>query len=243
MLKKILSTAIVAGVLAGLFVSVIHEFTTTPIILNAENFEGYGDGHHTQQRTKEQTLPKKTETTGETEQNEWEPQKGLERTFFTSITNILTGVGFAAILVACFTFSGEKLSGRRGIIWGLAGFAVFTLAPSLGLPPEVPGSIAADLALRQTWWIVTAIATGLGLWSMVFGGKLPFYGIGLLIIALPHIIGAPQASQIGGSAPPEIAGHFAAASIVVSAIFWVILGWISGTLWNYPEDTTEQHQS
>ena len=28
---------------------------------------------------------------------------------------------------------------RQGLLWGLAGFAVFTLAPSLGLPPELPG--------------------------------------------------------------------------------------------------------
>ena len=31
-----------------------------------------------------------------------------------------------------------SLSWRQGLFWGFAGFAVFTLAPGLGLPPELP---------------------------------------------------------------------------------------------------------
>lgn len=41
----------------------------------------------------------------------------------------------------------------QGLLWGLAGCATFVLAPTLGLPPELPGTAAADLTLRQTWWI------------------------------------------------------------------------------------------
>jgi adenosylcobinamide kinase/adenosylcobinamide-phosphate guanylyltransferase len=49
------------------------------------------------------------------------------------------------------------------MFWGLAGFAVFTLAPGLGLPPELPAMPAADLLARQVWWIGTAAATAIGL--------------------------------------------------------------------------------
>ncbi|MFD2207662.1 CbtA family protein [Kiloniella antarctica] len=252
MLKRIMSTAIIAGLVAGILVSVVHEFTTTPIILYAEEYENSGENHHTLLQDATQGGVKKAnvhsdtqgqiylaDTDSEDGQEEWGPNNRLERTFFTSLANILTGVGFAAILVACFTFSGEKLSGRRGVIWGLAGFAVFTLAPSLGLPPEVPGSMAADLSLRQTWWIATSVATGVGLWVMIFGSKTPIYLLGLLLIILPHVIGAPQPTEIGGNAPPELAGQFVAASIVVSAIFWVILGWTSGALWKHSGDVAK----
>src|SRR3974390_3265881 len=45
------------------------------------------------------------------------------------------------------------LSWHEGLMWGLAGFAVFTLAPGLGLPPELPGVPAAPLLSRQLWWV------------------------------------------------------------------------------------------
>lgn len=34
----------------------------------------------------------------------------------------------------------------------MAGFAAFTVAPALGLPPELPGMMAADLGPRQARW-------------------------------------------------------------------------------------------
>ena len=52
-----------------------------------------------------------------------------------------------------------------------------------------------------------------------------------LAMALPHLIGAPQPARIGGPVPPELAGHFVAASLVTAAIFWCALGWLSGTFW------------
>jgi len=36
-------------------------------------------------------------------------------------------VGYALLLVACFSLSGRAVDGRRGVLWGLAGFAAFSL--------------------------------------------------------------------------------------------------------------------
>ena len=33
------------------------------------------------------------------------------------------------------------------------------------------------------------------------------------------------------TAPAELAGHFAAASLALSAVFWVALGWACGSIW------------
>ena len=55
--------------------------------------------------------------------------------------------------------------------------------------------------------------------------------LGLSMVAVPHVFGAPQASEGGGASPPELAAHFAASSLVTAAVFWCALGWLSATFW------------
>lgn len=157
---------------------------------------------------------------------------GIPDIAFTAAANILTAVGFALVLVACFALSGRRVGGREGLLWGIAGFAAVSLAPALGLPPEVPGALAADLTARQGWWLLCVAATAGGLWLLVFRGVGRWTVAGLLLIAAPHLVGAPAPSEFGGTAPPELAAHFVAASLVTAAVFWAGLGWLSGTFWN-----------
>jgi cobalt transporter subunit CbtA len=234
MLKKILTVAIFAGVLSGLGISVVQEFTTTPIILHAEEYENAkapGGNEFAQFIPANFVLVHSGESHPEGEEA-WGPEDGLERSLYTALANIITGVGFALILVACYAMYGKPVNGRQGVIWGIAAFTAFMLAPSLGLPPEVPGSMAADLVSRQSWWIPTAVGTAIGLWLMVFKDSWPLRLLGLFILIVPHAIGAPHPGDVGGNVPPEIAGHFVAASLVTAAIFWAMLGWVSGTLFD-----------
>lgn len=238
MLRNILLTAVVAGVLAGLAISVVQEFTTTPIILHAEEFE-HGAAPVGAEHSVAPGAPRPhhqsgaPDETGSANADEpaWAPGDGIERTFFTSLGNVILGVGFALLLVACFALYGKEVSGRQGVLWGLAGFAVFSLGPALGLPPEVPGSLAAELAARQGWWLATATATALGLGLIVFGRNVVWVVVGAVILASPHLYGAPQPDKIGGPVPAELAGHFVAASLVTAAVFWSLLGWLSGTFY------------
>ena len=239
MFRRIFFTAVLAGLLGGLAISVVHEFTTTPIILHAEQFEGGAPAkapvlnHGAYDRGINLISPALAHGPEKTAdgRDAWGPGGGLERTLFTTLANILTGVGFGLILTACFALSGRPINGQTGVLWGLAGFGIASLAPSLGLPPEVPGSMAADLASRQTWWFVCVIATAAGLWSMVFRNGAQWMIGGIVLIAAPHLLGAPQPESVGGSVPPEIAAHFVAASLVTAAIFWCAIGWLSGTFW------------
>jgi len=64
------------------------------------------------------------------------------------LTDVLTGIGFALLLVAGFALAGRAVGWREGLLWGLAAFVAFTLAPSLGLSPEPPGIPAAPLTRR-----------------------------------------------------------------------------------------------
>ena len=114
---------------------------------------------------------------------------------------------------------------------GAGGFVVFTLAPGLGLPPEVPGALTADLAARQLWWVFAVVAAAIGMGLMAFMPRVPWKILGAVVMVVPHVVGAPRPDAIGGPVPPEIAGHFVAASIAVSAIFWVMIGGISAAFY------------
>jgi len=238
MFRRIFMSALIAGFLGGAAISVVQQVTTTPIIHHAEQYEGQSKpdaAHHSLYQNPSNSLLVLThgpQSTHEGEQGAWAPSDGLERFLFTGLANILTGTGFALILVACFALSRETVDGQRGVLWGLGGFAAISLAPALGLPPEVPGAMTADLVPRQSWWLLCVAATAAGLWMLVYRKGAIWMVAGIAAMALPHLIGAPQPDRIGGAVPPELAGHFAAASLVTAAIFWTILGWLSGTVWH-----------
>lgn len=239
MFRRIFFTAVIAGLLGGVAISAVQEFTTTPIILHAEEFESKGapsaTGHKHGARNLGLSLISPALAHGPEKAGDgagaWGPSDGLERTLFTTLANILTGIGFALVLTACFALYGRPVDGQAGVLWGLAGFGIASLAPALGLPPEVPGAMTADLASRQIWWFLCIALTAAGLWAMIFRNGAAWMVGGIVLIALPHLIGAPQPEQIGGSVPPEIAAHFVAASLVTAAIFWCAIGWLAGTFW------------
>lgn len=240
MLRRVLLSALAAGLLAGAMISAVQSFTTTPIILHAESYEGEPPAHVSALETSPlgalaaRLLPEaQAHEAGDHdgEATAWAPQDGLERLFYTLSANLLLGTAFALLVVAGFVLHGREVTALSGILWGGAGFVVFTLAPSLGLPPEVPGALAADLLDRQLWWAGAAGAAAVGLGLVVFARGWPLKGLGIAVAFLPHLLGAPQPEAIGGNVPPELAGHFAAASIVVSAIFWALLGSLSAAFY------------
>ena len=225
MFRRVFATALIAGALCGLGISAVQELTTTPLILHAETFEK--GGHN----ALDSGIRFASRAFAHGDAAAGAPIGGLERTLYTTLANVLTGVGFALLLAACFALAARPVDGRTGILWGIAGFATVNLAPALGLPPEVPGAMTADLAARQGWWLLCAASTAAGLWAMAFRGGAVWTALGIALLAAPHLIGAPRPDEVGGAVPPEIAAHFAAASLVTAAIFWCGLGWLSGALW------------
>jgi cobalt transporter subunit CbtA len=227
MFRSIVLTAALAGIIAGAVVSLAQRVEVIPLIQLAETYE---DAAALAQQHAQMHGPAGTYAADTTmPMAEWEPAPGLERTVYTVIANMVTSVGFALVLVAGFAIAGGRLDWRRGLLWGLGGFTAFALAPSLGLPAAPPGSAEADLVLRQLWWTGTVACTLLGLALIVFAARLPHKLAGLIVIALPHVIGAPVA---GGTAavPPELARDFALASLATALVFWMVLGGLAGHL-------------
>ena len=153
--------------------------------------------------------------------SEWEPEEGFQRNAFTVAANILTAIGFALLLTGVYAIRGRQVTWREGLLWGLAGFVVFTAAPGLGLPPELPGMPVADLTARQTWWIATAAATAGGLCLLAFRSTAWAAVLGLALIALPHLIGAPLAPESHSDVPAALSHRFI---VVVTLTSSVVLG-------------------
>ena len=233
MMRRVLFAGIIAGVAAGCVVTLLQAAKLTPLILAAEVFEEAAPHSHAAAEpggAHEHAAPA---TAAEAA---WQPADGLERTAFTLLANIVVGAGFGLLLSGAFALreaaGGRAPDARQGVLWGLAGFAAFALAPSFGLPPELPGSHAADLPLRQAWWLATAVGTAGGLALIVFVQRIGWRIAGMVLIAAPHVVGAPQpALHAAGTAPPELAAAFAAASLVTAALFWTVLGSLNGWLY------------
>lgn len=231
MFRRIMLSALLAGGLAGLSAFGLQAWKVVPIILEAEVYEQAAEAHghpgiaHDHAVHDEAAMERATEPQPKT----WEPENGIERTSYTLLANLLTGIGFASLLVGAIALSGREVGPHEGVLWGLAGFASFTLAPALGLPPELPGMMAADLAARQAWWVATAAATAAGIALIVFPRRQWMKAAGAVMITLPHLVGAPH-GPVGGAVPPELMAHFAIASVVVAGVFWVVMGGLSGAL-------------
>lgn len=226
-LRIFLTVALLAGFGAGVAVWGVHMLTTTPLIVAAEVYENAAEPAPAEPTVTEPAVA----TDGHDHEHDseaWAPADGWERNLYTLGADVVTGVGFAFLLTAAMVFFGKGADWRRGILWGLAGFACFTLAPSLGLPPELPGTEAAPLLERQLWWIGTAVATAGGLFAAARLRNVYGYAIAVVLIALPHVVGAPHPETPGGLAPEELEHKFILIAIASSLVFWLVLGVLTG---------------
>jgi cobalt transporter subunit CbtA len=212
-LRRVVFAALCAGLLSGVFATVGHQIGTVPLILQAETYEKPSE--------RASAAPHEHATA-------WEPENGAERTAYTLLADILTGIGFALLVAAGLILCGGEVGWRRGLLWGLAGFATFTIGPSLGLPPQLPGSEAAPLFDRQLWWLGTAVATGCALALIAFTTRARWAILAAVLIVLPQLYGAPDPSEPVAAVPAALSHHFIVAATVVNFLFWLILGASTG---------------
>lgn len=225
MFRQIVMTALAAGFCAGVFGWGLQMVTTVPQIIAAENYEGGEavDSHSHGEETEESGAQ---EHDHDHDEGAWMPDEGLERHAFTLLTSVLMGTGFGFILAGVFAMRGADVGLNQGILWGLGGFAAFYVSPTLGLPPELPGMIAEGVQDRQIWWISAMITCAVGLALMIFPANRLWKVAGALLIAVPHIVGAPhpEIDDLYHSLPPEMAARFAVTSLVTVGLFWIALG-------------------
>ncbi len=231
--RQIVFYALLVGILSGAVLTIVQTFQVIPIILAAEQYEGaaaeaeetmipalHAHGHHA------------------TEEDGWAPTDGMQRTAFTAIANMLTAIGFALILMAVMiTTRGTswgrnlKFGWKQGLLWGATGYAVFWLAPAIGLPPEIPLQAAAPLEHRQIWWLFAVLCTAGGLTGLALAPS-PWRWMAPALLVVPHIIGAPhpagamfpdQTPDVSASLE-QLAQQFIGAAAIANVALWLALG-------------------
>jgi cobalt transporter subunit CbtA len=234
-LRRIASVVLLAGALAGLLLTAVQQLQVSRIILQAEVYEEAAAGKAHEQAHAAASAPvaagapaAEAHEHEHEHSDEWEPANGFERTAYTVLANVSMAIGFGLFLAAAIVVSGKKVTWRSGLLWGVAGYLVFFVAPSLGLPPEVPGTVAAPLHARQLWWIMTAGLTAAGLGLGVYARHWALKLLGLVLLVVPHLVGAPHPAVPGGAAPEELAQAFIHATALANGVFWLALGGLTG---------------
>ncbi len=237
MIQRMLAGGLIAGFAAGLLGALLHFAFVQELILLGEDYEtgalvhfaGAGDAQEAAGHSHDQSAADAAH-----DHSDDGPKSAVSRNALTVLFTGLIYAGYGLILVAGFALAehfGRRIRAADGILWGVGGFVAFQLAPAMGLAPELPGTIAADLGARQVWWWGTVLATGTGLALLAYGRNLVAWLIAGALLAAPHVIGAPELDEFFGTAPPEVAGAFSARVLGVGLAVWAVMGWLAGRIW------------
>ena len=210
-ITRVLATGLIAGIVAGLFVAAIQHVTTTPLILTAEIYEVGGEATQTGASMLTQSAL-------------------LHRTFNTSLSTIALSMGYALILLAVMLLTEEKIDAYRATIWGACAFAATGLSAGLELAPQLPGAAETALHDRQIWWLANAALSALGLYLLIKTDPVLVKIFGLALILAPHFF-APIPAAPESHVPAELAAKFAAASLSVQALSWLLAGALAGGIY------------
>lgn len=234
MFRRIALSALGAAIITGVLVTLVELFAVVPLIQKAELYEEGALNKSALVTPKVGNPAPQAGRTGADGHGDHDHGASGEdrRGLYTAIATFLTAIGYGFLLGALFSRM-KSVGWKSGVALGVAGFAVFQLAPAIGLPPAPPGMAEADVILRQIWWVGTVIATGLGLAAcyFAFAQKKHLWALaGVLLIVVPHLIGAPRPVEGENLVPDELVRNFAIVALLTAAVFWLVLGGVQGYL-------------
>ncbi len=257
--SRIVYTSLLMGLVAAVIMSIAQQVQVAPIIFAAESFEGsvepapainsvsnhasahgdsHGHDHHAHSHDEPVSAANASTDDGHGHHHDpeaWAPADGIERLFYSLMSNLFAGIGFSMMMLAVMSYAQLKgyiqLTPLKGVAWGVAAFMAIFVAPAIGLPPEIPGIEAAPVEYRQLWWMFAVVATAAGIAVLAFA-DIKFKALGLVMIALPHLVGAPHpAGPAFAHSDPgvvealtQLHQQFIIASTVANLLFWVVLG-------------------
>ncbi len=228
-----MTAACISGLIAGTILTCLQSAKVFSLIYKAEEFEN-GEFIHYKSSPQEKLSSKTQEdhqvnhkgspsAVHEHEEDAWAPKDGIQRWLFTLLANTSLATGWSFLLCSVLLFV-QRINLKTGVLLGVLGYLTFFVAPSLGLSPELPGTEAASLDRRQAWWVFTVLATG-GAFCLLFFSKNYFAkSFAVLLLILPHVIGAPHPEVHGGTAPDAMLKAFILATFITNGVFWLILG-------------------
>lgn len=251
-----LTSALFAGVAAGLIAALLHFAFVQKLILLAEQYETGEITHfatgssgaaalvapHSHDVADngpivdgQDAVEQDTQSHDAHSHGTGEEASTLTRNSLTILFMVLVYTSYGMLLTAGFGLMaslGYQIGPKEGVLWGIAGYIAFQLAPAMGLAPELPGTIAADLGERQIWWWSTVALTATALALLAYGRQKWVYVVAVGLLGLPHVIGAPVPEGFLGLAPPEVSAAFSARVLGAALIVWACLGGIAGHFWS-----------
>lgn len=247
MIVKTLLAAVVAGLIAGVFMTGAQQLRVVPLILHAEEYENAekpagepatppaGEQHSSLSGTAllgEVLAALSPVTPAYAHEGEHHEDGGImfgmSRFSGTLLANLVAGAGFALLLAAVSLIVNRPVTLANGVFWGACGWLAVHMLPAIGLPPELPGFPAADLQARQLWWLATVVFSAAGLALLSLRGEWIAKAAGLVLIALPQLYGAPQPLDISSNVPAVLGAEFAVAALATTLGFWLVLGTVLG---------------
>jgi len=215
--RQIFLSACLTALVASVAFSLYQFFFISPLIFAAEVYE-----------IADTITPEQTQA--------WAPEDGIERFFFTWLANFLMSLAYSLLLACAIAYRGSS-STLKGLTWGIGAYLAIFVAPSLGLPPEIPGMDAADLNSRQNWWLLTVVLSATSLAILAFSSRY-YKGAGVILMLLPHLIGAPAPELHGFSHPDpnavqaltDLWHQFVLQTSIANALLWLIIGSTTGFL-------------
>jgi cobalt transporter subunit CbtA len=234
-LRNIFLAAIAVGIITGIVYGLFQQTQISPIIYGAEVYEvtdaPLAHNHGTES----------AQANTEPEEEAWSPEDGAQRIFSTMTANITIAIAYALVMISLMALHDAKsnkpqVSAKQGAVWGIAALLALFIAPALfGLHPEVPGTVAAELVNRQQWWMFCAGISIAGI-AVLYYSANKYKFLGVVLLAAPHIIGAPLPESHGfANTDPEavnalsqLTSEFFLMTSLGMAIFFILLGSLSG---------------
>ncbi len=239
-LRNIILAAIAVGVITGIVYGLFQQTQINPIIYGAEEYEvtdaPLAHSHNTDAAANVEA---------QEPEEAWSPEDGAQRITSTMVANITIAIAYALVMISLMALhdaksNKPKISAKQGAVWGIAALIALFIAPALfGLHPEVPGTVAAELINRQQWWMFCAGISVTGI-AVLYYSANKFKFIGIILLAAPHIVGAPLPESHGFantapeavSALSQLTSEFFLMTSIGMALFFILLGSLSGWVVN-----------
>ncbi len=236
MTARIFTSALFAGLVAGLVAVLLQWALMQKLILEGEEYETGAKSHFAGVLVLNEDGETAAQAAASAEaEEEGEAESLVTRYALAFFAAFVTWVGLALVMVAGFALAerhAQRITMQDAILWGVAGFAALHVMTGIGLAPELPGTPAAELELRQLWWMTTAVTAIIAFAFMGYGRKPIHVALAMVLLIAPHLIGAPRLDGYAGVAPPELSGEYVARAYAVAFISWITLGLAAGHFWN-----------
>jgi cobalt transporter subunit CbtA len=153
---------------------------------------------------------------------------------------LLAGAGFAILMVGVSMLTNIPITKQNGLIWGICGFVAVSLAPSIGLPPQLPGMPAIDLHTRQIWWVSTILFTSAAIYLWIKAKDHWWRIVAIFFAFAPQLFAPVIAAKTEGNLPASLAAEFASSSLATNFIMWLAIGFfVSLALDKYQKDLAQ----